>query len=380
MQQVLILSSRTGGGHESAARALENSLTSLDPGRILVKITQVLEESSWATHKFAELYNYLLRDYQHMMRYYYWAIHKLKPHESRLLFEAAMGYGRQMMTRFAPQAIVSVHPMTQHFFAYLLKRFGLLGKIPFITVVTDPYKGFWKGWACHDVDRYYVATHEAKQQLLDYGVGSHKITIAGMPVDGKFRPVELEQKRMLRQAAGLDPDALTVFINAGWVGGGNIPKVYETLVKQDLPVQAVFLTGKNQALFKEAQHLAQAGSFPVHIVGETQHMHELMHMSDVMVSKFGGLTTFEALSCRLPILGDGITTPMPQEQQTAHFVTSTGAGRLLTHPDDIVSVIQSFLSSPEPLAKMRQAAARHVEIGASDRIARDVMSLVARPE
>ena len=38
-----------------------------------------------------------------------------------------------------------------------------------------------------------------------------------------------------------------------------------------------------------------------------------MSAANVMISKLGGLTTFEALACRVPIIADVITEPMPQE-------------------------------------------------------------------
>ncbi len=372
-QNVLILSSNTGGGHRSAAHALENSLTRLHPGEILVKITQVLEESTFVSGRLADLYNFLLRDHQQLMKYYYWAIDKIRPNESKLIFKAAMGYGQRLFERYAPSSIVSVHPMTQHFFAYILKKLGLIHKIPFITVVTDPCYGFWRGWACEDVDLYYVATEEAKQQLIDYGVGSHKIRISGMPVHSRFHPVTLDERLQYRHMLGLDPDKFTVFLNSGWIGGGNIPRIYEELVRADMDIQAVFLAGQNERLIQEAHHISQVAKFPVKVMGYTEQMNHLMQASDIMVTKLGGLTTFESLACQLPIVGDTLTPPMPQEEQTTNFIQKTGTGVLLKRPEEIVSVVQSLLGSPEQMMSMRNAAGIHAKSGGSDRIARDVL-------
>jgi hypothetical protein len=176
-QNILILSSNTGGGHRSAAYALENSFLSLRPDRILVKIIQALEEGSILTHRLSDLYNYLLREHQDWMKYYFWAIEKLKPNESRLIFKAAMGYGLRLFERVVQSAIVSVHPMTQHFFSYILRKLHLRDRVPFYTVVTDPCDGFWRGWACQDVDHYFVASQEAKDQLVEYGIGSHRVSV-----------------------------------------------------------------------------------------------------------------------------------------------------------------------------------------------------------
>jgi UDP-N-acetylglucosamine:LPS N-acetylglucosamine transferase len=104
-----------------------------------------------------------------------------------------------------------------------------------------------------------------------------------------------------------------------------------------------------------------------------------MQASDVMVSKMGGLTTFEALSCHLPIIADMVTPPMPQEAQTAAFLHATGAGVLLKKPDQIVSVIKSLSDSPQQYHSLREAAALHGRPGASDRIAQDVLSYLEYP-
>lgn len=373
-QNILILSSNTGGGHRSAANALEYSFSTLDPGRILVKITQVLEEACPYSRRLADLYNYLLREHQDWMKYYFWAVNKLKPNESKLIFKAAMGYGMRVVDKVVPSAVVSVHPMTQHFFSYILRKLHLRERVPFYTVVTDPCDGFWRGWACHDVDHYFVASEEAKSQLLDYGIGSHKISIAGMPVHSRFQPATSEERKALRRMMGLDPEKFTVFLNAGWVGGGNVSKIYEELARADLDIQAVFLAGQNDRLRREALSVAETAGFPVKVMGTTSEIHQLMNISDIMVSKLGGLTTFEALACQLPIIGDCITSPMPQEAQTARFIEKKGTGLLLGEPERIVSVVQSFMHSPGQLHDMRQAALTHARAGAADRIAQGVLT------
>ncbi|MDX2084559.1 MAG: glycosyltransferase [Candidatus Melainabacteria bacterium] len=373
---VLILSSDTGGGHQSAAQALESSLTSLTGSSdrwIRVNVTRVLEEANVITRQMANLYNFLLRHRQDLMKYYFHWVDQFRPNESRFIFQAAFRYGRQVLESVTPDVIVSVHPMTHHFFAYLLRRFGLLDKIPLVSVVTDPCYGFWRGWACQDVQRYYVASTGARQQLMEYGVPDSRIAVAGMPVHQRFRPISTEEQRALRVAYGLDPDRFTVFLNAGWVGGGNIPKIYESLLQSPPEsVQAVFLAGTNQRLYREISQLSASSPCPVRVVGYTANIHELMGLSDVMISKPGGLTTFEALACGVPIIADTVTEPMPQEAHTAGFIQEAGAGILLNSPEAIVSVIQSLVNSPEQFHRMRQVAVQLGKHGAADRIALDI--------
>ncbi|WP_373531257.1 glycosyltransferase [Vampirovibrio sp.] len=382
-QNVLILTSNTGGGHRSAASALENSLVRVSSGHVFVKTTQVLEEAHYLSRKAADFYNFLLRDHQDLMQYYFHAVNQFRPNESRLMFKSAMGYAERVFEKIRPDILVSVHPMTQHFFAYALRRMGLQDQIPLLTVVTDPYHGFWNGWACDDVRRYYVASEFSRQQLIDFDVPAQKIQVVGMPVHSKFQPVTDLEKRLIRSQLGLEADRFTLFLNAGWIGGGNVFRIYEALVSgcatESLPIQVLFLAGQNKQLQQSAQQIAESASFPVKVVGYTTEIESLMNASDIMVSKMGGLTTFEALSCRLPIIADAVTQPMPQELQTASFLASTGAALMLSDPGQIVSVIKSLLETPGRYQALREAAGLHGKPGASDQIARDVLRYIQEP-
>lgn len=379
-QNVLILSSNTGGGHRSAANALQNSLVKVSGGETTVTVTQVLEEAHYLSRKAADFYNFLLRDHQDLMHYYFNAVNKFRPNESRLIFKSAMGYAQRIFSKMKPDVIVSVHPMTQHFFAYVLRRLKLQDQIPLLTVVTDPYQGFWRGWACEDVRQYYVASEFAKKQLMDFGVESYKIQVMGMPVHSKFHPVTDMEKRLIRSQLGLAPERFTIFMNAGWVGGGNIFSIYHALLTNAglarAAIQVVFLAGRNEELLHAAQAIADQAEVPVKVLSFTNEIESLMMASDIMITKMGGLTTFEALSCRLPLIADAVTPPMPQESQTAAFLASTGAALMLKQPEQIVPMIESLLESPGRYAALKEAAALHGRPGASDHIAQDVLRFI----
>ena len=94
-------------------------------------------------------------------------------------------------------------------------------------------------------------------------------------------------------------------------------------MRGELDVQAIFLAGKNEELRIEAEEIAKTAKFPVKVIGYSDEIEKLMQSANVMVSKLGGLTTFEALACRLPIIADATTPPMPQEAGTVKLDRAT---------------------------------------------------------
>ncbi len=379
--KILIISSDTGGGHRSAAQVLSNGLQKFWQGEsAVVRIVKAIEESHHITDKLVWLYNWILRNKQSWMKYLYWAVNRFRPEQHEFFMRRCIVPLKASFEKWCPHIVVSVHPLTQHIFARILRELNLLDQIPLVTVVTDPCYGFWKGWACDDVSLYLVANEDARQQLIDYGVSESKIKISGLPVDPKFHEVSESVAQDARKAYGLDPEKFTVFVNAGWIGGGNIPKIFKELVRGELDIQAIFLAGKNEDLRLEAEKLAKNAMFPVKVIGYSDEIEKLMQSANVMVSKLGGLTTFEALACRLPIIADLTTPPMPQEAGTVKFLSRRGAGIMLERTIDIVPTIRELANDPERYSALRAATIGASVPGSTEYIIREIAALLPKDE
>jgi UDP-N-acetylglucosamine:LPS N-acetylglucosamine transferase len=378
--KILIISSDTGGGHKSAAAAIVAGVQKFFEGdSYAVRVVRAVEESHHLSEKLVRFYNWVLCNRQHWMKYLYWFVNRFRPETREFFYRRSVVYVRDLFERWCPHVVVSVHPLTQHAFARVLKELGLAGKIPLVTVVTDPCYGFWKGWACDDVTLYLVASEEAKQQLIDYGIQAERIKISGMPVHPKFELPDERAAQAARSALGLDPQKFTVFVNAGWVGGGNVPQIFRELVRGELDVQAIFLAGKNEELRAEAESLASSAKFPVKVIGYSEQVEQLMQAANVMVSKLGGLTTFEALACRLPIIADATTPPMPQESGAAKLLVKRGAGVLLKRASDIVPVVRRMVEDSRYYASLRNATVGLALPGATRRIVEEIAALLPAP-
>ncbi len=375
--KILIISSDTGGGHRSAAQSLAEGIQKFWKGEsVAVRVMKAVEDSHRVTEKLVNVYNWTLRNKQHWMKYIYWAINRFRPETSNFFLNRCIVYLKEQFEKWCPHIVVSVHPLTQHIFARLLRELNLADQIPLVTVVTDPCYGFWKGWACDEVSLYLVANSEARRQLIDYGIAPEKIKISGMPVHPKFHEVDETVAQNARKAFGLDAEKFTVFVNAGWIGGGNVPQIFRELVRGELDVQAIFLAGKNEELKREAEELAKTAKFPVKVIGYSDEIEKLMQSANVMISKLGGLTTFEALACRLPIIADATTPPMPQEAGTVNLIAKRGAGILLEKASDIVPTIQNLVSDTKKYAEMKAATVNLAVPNATEMIIKEIFALL----
>jgi UDP-N-acetylglucosamine:LPS N-acetylglucosamine transferase len=375
--KILIISSDTGGGHRSAAQTIADGVQKFWLGEsAAVRIIKAIEESHHITDRLVKIYNWILKNKQHWMKYLYWVVNWFRPETSPFFLNRCIIFCREQFEKWCPHIVVSVHPLTQHIFARILRELKLTEQIPLVTVVTDPCYGFWKGWACDDVSLYLVANEDARRQLVDYGVAPEKIKISGMPINPKFAPVDELDAKNARRAFGLDEEKFTVFVNAGYVGGGNIPQIFKELINGDLDIQAIFLAGKNDELKAKAEAIAATAKFPVKVIGYSDEVEKIMQSANVMISKLGGLTTFEALACNLPIIADTTTPPMPQEAGTVNLISKRGAGILLEKTSDIVPTIKTLIQDTEKYNAMKAATANLAIPNSTQNIIREITALL----
>ena len=90
----------------------------------------------------------------------------------------------------------------------------------------------------------------------------------------------------------------------------------------------------------------------VRILEYTNKVPELMSISDLVVSKPGGLTTSESLASNLPMI---IINPIPgQEEENAEFLEEKGVGIWIKKNDLPDKIFGDLLSNSEKLQKMKE--------------------------
>lgn len=351
--QVGLFFSDTGGGHRSATEAIEAAIKQIladefPNKKVSVSVEAIVERSHWINRYFVMFYNYLLRRHQYAMRYYYWFIETFKPNSSELGWVMTRRYVLDCMRKLDARVVVSVHPMSNQYLSRALHETGLRHRTKLVTVVTDPNGDFWSGWSCPDADLTIVPNDLAKNRLIHLGVDPEKIAIMGMPVHPDFCLPPHTSPQDFKASIGLDPHLPTICVNAGWAGGGNMIAIYKALAKVKRKIQVVFLCGHNRDLYHEMKTLAAQTTVPTAVLPFHDKLSDLMAACDLMVTKAGGLTTFEAIARRLPMAIDMITVPMPQEIGTGRMLVENGLANAIYNAEDIIALVEQMpVRSPD---------------------------------
>ncbi len=249
--------------------------------------------------------------------------------------------------------IISTHPFGSQMCSYLKRKGKIHAKIA--TIMTD--------FAPHDqwlvgsdfTDYYFVAHEKMKTYLLSKGIEEEKVFATGIPLSNRF--LQTYDKEKILAELNFKPEKKTIlFFGGGEFGLGKTRtvEIFEGFVKYCADMQIIAIAGKNEkmklAFEKTVEKYKRNDSI---IVFEyTSQVPEFMSVSDLVVTKPGGLTTTESLASHLPMV---IINPIPgQEEENAEFLEQNGIAVWIKKEDNVEDILKNLFSNPEKLESMKE--------------------------
>ena len=157
----------------------------------------------------------------------------------------------------------------------------------------------------------------------------------------------------------LNPNKKVVlFFGGGEFGLGKnyTLKVFETFVKDSADIQIIAISGKNRKMKEAFENIVIENhkEANVQIFEYTNKVPEFMSISNLVVTKPGGLTTSESLASGLPIV---VINPIPgQEEENAEYLVNHNTAIWLKKDDNVEEIINNLLSDSSKLEEMSNNA------------------------
>ncbi|MFW5433470.1 MGDG synthase family glycosyltransferase [Paenibacillus apiarius] len=361
--QVLVLTGAIGHGHVQTANAIRESAAAWFQEEVDVRVVDYMEQMAPHLHGVGS-YCFIqwLKLFPNMYGYLFEMTRKDRG-LAQLLKSVRLTSLRplsKLVQRMRPDVIVSTFPAASAAVSKLKER-GLVD-CPAVTVITDHTDHSF--WLHPYTDLYMVGSEEARNVLVAQGISAARIEVTGIPVRPAF--YNTYDKQELRERRGLDGSAMTVLMMGGGCGLLDASLLRE-LEKAPWArsMQFIVICGRNERLQHQLARWAGQTTLRVHIEGYVEAVHEYMAMSDLMITKSGGVTTTEAVVQKLPLL---VYKPLPgQEQDNIRYLLRNGLARRAKSADDLLSKLASFEAQPEQLERMReraQAERQHTPVSA----------------
>lgn len=194
-----------------------------------------------------------------------------------------------------------------------------------------------------------------KNYLISKDIPENKVFVTGIPISSRF--LQKYNKQEILNEFNLQNSKKTIlFFGGGEFGLGKAKtfEIFETLVKDFNDIQMIAIAGKNEKMKLKFEKIVQENNKQdyVKILEYTNKVPELMTISDLVVSKPGGLTTSESLASNLPMI---IINPIPgQEEENAEFLEEKGVGIWIRKSDSAYEIFNDLFSNSEKLEEMKK--------------------------
>ena len=158
------------------------------------------------------------------------------------------------------------------------------------------------------------------------------------------------------------------------LGKNRTTDIFKTLIKEHPEFQIIVIAGKNEALKTSFEEILNEYSTnnTVRVLGFTDKVPELMSISDLVVTKPGGLTTTESLASNLPMI---IINPIPgQEEENAEFLESKKVAKWIKKDDDINFILNILVNDDTVLNNMKENTYLISKPNATENICKIIMN------
>jgi processive 1,2-diacylglycerol beta-glucosyltransferase len=372
-KKVMIVYSTAGMGHKKAALALKSCFEISAPG-CQIEIVDIMEYAT-PLYKFLYLdfYVFLMQRASWFWGFMYYASNSrvvdvlTRKLRGTLDWMGVPGFG-DMLSRKAPDAIVATHFIIPSIAWILKDRKGLISKL--FAVITD--YGPHTYWLSDSIDLFFAGCPSVESELIKRGVPEEKIRVSGIPTTEEFH--KAHGIEALKKRYGLDGNKKTVFIMSGGFGVGPVGKMLIEMQKCRTKIEIIAVCGHNKDLYRDLEKLSRQLNYTVKLFGFTDKVAELMAVSDLMITKAGGISVTEAMDSRLPMILYGSIPG--QETWNERFLTSNGAARIAGKIEDIPGLADGILGSEEVYSSFKQGLDAIRRPDAAEDITKEVLTAI----
>ena len=355
MKKILIFYASYGGGHLSAANSIkqyiDENYTDYETKLVdcMLYVNKPINKISTTAYK-------------EMAKKFPWAWGEVYSHSQKGPLAHISNASNKLMAKkllcllneYHPDIVISTHPFGSQMVSYLKQKNLTSCKLANIMTDFAPHEQWLVG---NEYTDYIFVSHEKMKQEISISnnIPESKIFATGIPLSNRF--LKHYNKKTIMENFLLNPEKkVIIFFGGGEFGLGREKtlKILKAFI-QNLGTlyQIVAIAGKNEKMKDEFEILVkeEKAEDKVLVLGFTNQVPELMSISDLVVTKPGGLTTTESLASGLPIIA---INPIPgQEEENAQFLENAGVAVWIKKNDDYLTIIKNLLLDDKKLHEMK---------------------------
>jgi UDP-N-acetylglucosamine:LPS N-acetylglucosamine transferase len=350
-KKILILTSKGGTGQQSICQAMHEylgELYELNEVNVTTEVMMNFDPLSYLHKKLNTevVYNWLIK------KNYFFMLNMFVRFGGFLmkyfLSSKVQGAFQTMFIAEKPDLVISLVP---YYNAYAIK--ALDNKKLYIIVCCDiDIKGYLFDWPKKHYNNLSlflpISTDESSNYLNNKYIQQEQVHIAGYPLRKSFCDKNSTQTKNN-----------TITLLLGGQGSEKCLQYLKKLITYKNRITINVCIGYNKNLASRIKTLVIPENITINIIAFTDNIAHILLASDLLITKTGSCSIFEALSLHKPILMDCTSTQLFWERANIDYVEKIGVGLPVVKLDDCVSMVNMLLDSENKLEAIAMNYHKH---------------------
>ena len=323
-----IIGAMTGNGHISVLKALEKEFKDRD---IEVDCYPDFYEKLMLSNKIlSDFYNFLLSNSIDLCNKYCEFTNATRSDLSEDFYQGVKDNIIDFLLKNNYDILISVTHTINPAIIRIINELNLEKKLKFEIVITDPFVPVAVGYAVPGAYKYYCATDMVKELLLKHGVDYSKIKVFGYPINQKFH---VKKK--------LNKEEKTILLNCGSQGNIYYYEMLKKICKKLPEININIVCVKNIILYKQICKNLKKNNLEkrVKVFSFVKNMEKLLNDSNIVITKPGANSLFEAINCKTPIIIDAVNGLIYQEKGVKEFLDEYNIGKILYNMEELIETL-----------------------------------------
>lgn len=326
---ILILTAQFGAGHISAAKAIRDYILEKNNEYNII-IENFIDASIPRMNKpMVKLYESNTKYTPGLYNYYYYLKKSFDPRHD-LAHKLYTPKLTEYILEKEPDLIISTFPLAAACVYNFKLKYPKIN-IPTLTVITDVVDSL--EWVYPGTDLYFVPSSEIKNRFVQKGITPDNIIVTGVPINKNFYT---DKKDFI-------PGKYRLLLLGGGRGLFDISEDFMYWIDEFISsykdiLEVTIVTGNNSKLFNNLTSKKPLSN--IKVLGYVNDMYNLIKNYDLMITKPGGATLFEAIYSQTPVI---VKVPkIGQEIENAKFIIDKGIGLVYNDEDDLRNIFHNL--------------------------------------
>lgn len=362
--KILILTTNTGSGHNTAAKAILTQAEKM--GHSAVMIDFLMFSSPRTSNAVSKIYSATAVHTPKVIKagaYIADKITQMETNNKNMPIPPVYKYMKKPAQRLYKfirdngfDCVISAHIFAAQMMTYITKTYDTDVKTGF--VMTDYTMQQFMPETDSDV---YFTPHKFLSESLKEYMPDKNFVSTGIPVSEKF--AAKTDKQNARKILGLDKYEKSIMVMTGSMGFGKIEEIIKQLNEMlDDNTQIVVLCANNEKIKKTLRDEYGSAS-KIKAIGFTDRVDLYMDACDVLITKPGGLSVTEAAVKEIPLI---LSSPIPGwEEKNVEFFSLLGMSEGLKEPKEIARCAAQLIENKPKAEEMIAKQRRHINKNAA---------------